>query len=473
MNLKGVLQIIMDFQSLVDSYECMACVMSVETYPDGRYGNIRVVAGNHGHAERIQNVRGHGFQKDVPYEECFQKNLIFEDDCYRSAVLHEQRHSYVDLAELGFWLEVYMLPLSSDQENVGYCVYSYNLRPKTSATTRTDVAPEVASAVLDACIKLHGTKDFEQCISEVITDIRLICGARRCCILLVDEDAGTCTVLGDSVREGYVATRTRESMNTEFYHVVSTWKDTLGSDSCLIIKNEQDRQMLKKRNPDWYQSLQRVAVETLVLFPLKYNEKLQGYIWASNFDVKNVLKIKGVLELTTFFIASEIENYQLVKRLETLSTIDLLTGSKNRNAMNNRVAEFENPDFVKPKSMGVIFADLNGLKVINDHEGHASGDRLLKKASAILRMVFPKDEIYRAGGDEFMILCLNDTLEKLMARIARLQEICEQDGEVSFSVGYSFDNGQIDVLKDMSLADKRMYEDKDRYYQKYPEKKYR
>ena len=231
--------------------------------------------------------------------------------------------------------------------------------------------------------------------------------------------------------------------------------------------------MLKKRNPDWYQSLQRVAVETLVLFPLKDNEKLLGYIWASNFDVKNVLKIKGVLELTTFFIASEIENHQLVKRLETLSTIDLLTGSKNRNAMNNRVAEFENPNFVKPRSLSVIFADLNGLKVINDHEGHASGDRLLKKAAIILRMVFPEDEIYRAGGDEFMILCLEDTLEKLMARIARLQEICEQDGEVSFSVGYSFDNGQIDVLKDMSLADKRMYEDKERYYQKYPEKKYR
>lgn len=463
----------MDFQSLVNSYECMACVMSVETYPDGRYGNIRVVAGNQRHAERTQNVRGHAFQKDVPYEECFQKNLIFEDDCYRSAILHEQLHSYVDLAEYGMWLETYLLPLESDQENIGYCTYSYNLRPKTSATTRTDVAPEVSSAVLDSCIKLHGTQDFEECIGEVITDIRMICDARRCCILLVDDDAGTCTVLGDSVRDGYVATRTRESMNTEFYHVVCTWKDTLGSDSCMIIKNEQDRQMLKERNPDWYRSLQRVAVETLVLFPLKYNEKLQGYIWASNFDVKNVLKIKGVLELTTFFIASEIENYQLVKRLETLSTIDLLTGSKNRNAMNNRVAEFKDANFQKPGSIGVIFADLNGLKMINDHAGHAAGDALLKRAVTVLRQVFPEDEIYRAGGDEFMILCMDRTSKELEDQIMRLREVCDQDGEVSFSVGYSFDDAQIDVLKDMSLADKRMYEDKERYYQKYPEKKYR
>jgi diguanylate cyclase (GGDEF)-like protein len=111
--------------------------------------------------------------------------------------------------------------------------------------------------------------------------------------------------------------------------------------------------------------------------------------------------------------------------------------------------------------------------MINDREGHASGDHLLKKAVSILRLVFPEGEIYRAGGDEFMILCLNETAEEVKGRIARLQEICDQDGKVSFSVGYCFDDAQIDILKGMSLADKRMYEDKERYYQKYPEKKYR
>ena len=156
-----------------------------------------------------------------------------------------------------------------------------------------------------------------------------------------------------------------------------------------------------------------------------------------------------------------------------LSTIDLLTGSKNRNAMNNRVAELKDTNVPKPRSIGVIFADLNGLKMINDHAGHAAGDALLKRAVNILCQVFPEDEIYRAGGDEFMILCIDRTSKELEDQIMRLREVCDQDGEVSFSVGYSFDDAQIDILKDMSLADKRMYEDKERYYQKYPEKKYR
>ena len=43
------------------------------------------------------------------------------------------------------------------------------------------------------------------------------------------------------------------------------------------------------------------------------------------------------MELTTFFIASEMSNYLLVKRMEALSSVDLLTGINNRNIMNNRI----------------------------------------------------------------------------------------------------------------------------------------
>ncbi|MBQ9490591.1 MAG: sensor domain-containing diguanylate cyclase [Lachnospiraceae bacterium] len=463
----------MDFRGVLDSYSCKACVMSVELYPDGKYGNIRVAAGNEAHAREIQMVRGYAFEEGMPYEACFPKNLNFEDFCYRSAALHQQLHSYVDLFEMGLWLEMYLLPLESDQEGIGYCLYSYNVAPKADTGVMTDVAPEVSSAVLASCIKLHGTEDFETCIHEVIDDIRSICDARRCCLLLLDEEARDCYVLVDSQREGYVASRSGESMNKSFYDTVETWKTTIGGSTCLIIKNEQDMQVIQERNPLWYQSLKKATVDTLVLFPLKYNGRLVGYVWASNFDVENAVKIKGVLELATFFIASRIANYQLVKRLEVLGTIDLLTGSKNRNAMNNRVAEFETPEFHKPKSLGVVFLDLNGLKMKNDKEGHDSGDRLLKKSVAVLQQVFVDEEIYRAGGDEFMILVFDCTEQYLLDRIARLRRICEEDQEVSFSIGYCMDEGEMDIRRDMSEADRLMYEDKEKYYQKYPDRKYR
>ncbi len=464
----------MDFQSLLDQYECKACVMSVEVFPDGKYGNIRVAAGNRAHAEEIKMIRGYAFENGMPYEACFPPNLNFEDFCYRSAIGKQQLHAYVDIPQMGLWLEMYLLPLASDKENVGYCLYSYNVAPKADTGTMSDVSHEVSSAVLNSCIKLYRSEDFEACIREVIDDIRDICGARRCCILIVDEEKRDCHVVADSEREGYTPSRPKEKMNKDFYDTVESWKDTLDGSTCLIIKNEQDMETIRERNPRWHASLMRATVETLVLFPLKYDGRLLGYIWASNFDVENTVKIKGVLELATFFIASKIANYMLLQRLEVLSTMDLLTGAKNRNAMNNRVLEFDSPTFQKPKTLGVIFADLNGLKQTNDNKGHGAGDGMLKKSVAILRQVFVDEEIYRAGGDEFVLISLDCTEEYLKERIDKLREVCEADAEISFSVGYCFDDGeQLDLRHAMSIADRRMYEDKDRFYQAFPEKKYR
>ena len=189
--------------------------------------------------------------------------------------------------------------------------------------------------------------------------------------------------------------------------------------------------------------------------------------------MKNVQKVKEVLELSTIFIAGRIANYQLMKKLEMMSSVDLLTGVKNRNSMNNRVSSFTSKNVKKPESLGIVFADLNGLKRVNDTKGHDAGDQLLKKAAGFLNRVFFEDEIYRAGGDEFMIISENCTSENIEKKVEELRTLSSADSEVSFSIGWCFDNNAMDILKDMSLADARMYEDKEEYYRKNPEKKYR
>lgn len=101
-------------------------------------------------------------------------------------------------------------------------------------------------------------------------------------------------------------------------------------------------------------------------------------MWVTNFDTSKTLQIKETLEISTFFIASEIANYQLLNKLEVLSNMDLLTNVQNRNSMNNRISQFLNGE-VTYKSLAVVFADLNGLKPVNDIQGHDAGDNLLKK----------------------------------------------------------------------------------------------
>ena len=82
---------------------------------------------------------------------------------------------------------------------------------------------------------------------------------------------------------------------------------------------------------------------------------------------------------------------------------------------------------------------------------------MLKRAANVLAEVFTEEEIYRAGGDEFMILALNTSEKEMEDKIATLRNVSE-DNNVSFAVGLSFDDTKLDIRKDMHIADERMYE---------------
>ena len=96
------------------------------------------------------------------------------------------------------------------------------------------------------------------------------------------------------------------------------------------------------------------AASRFVLFPLKNGFELIGYIWATNFDTEKTMHIKETLELTTYFIASEISSYQMFDRFRILSTVDMLTGVLNRNEMNNRVMQLGLDDRPNRKNIGVV-----------------------------------------------------------------------------------------------------------------------
>ncbi len=237
---------------------------------------------------------------------------------------------------------------------------------------------------------------------------------------------------------------------------------------CLVIRDAHDMEFIRERNPRWYQALQQDGVERLVLFPLMLHNRLLGYIMAINFDTDNTQHIRDTLELTTFFIASEIANNQFIDRLKAMNETDLLTGVMNRNAMNARVSALEGNGQSSPRGMGVVFADMNGLKYVNDHHGHMAGDMLLKNAAIILQSTFVGDEIYRVGGDEFLIL-LRDTDEADMCRkIAETKKKAELFSDVSFAVGYSLLSCGGDIRKALAEADARMYEDKAACYRANP-----
>lgn len=470
----------MDFQRYVDGFKPNTSIISVEKINDDEYGEIRIVAGNKIFIDMVEHPM-YSMGEDKPrkfipnslYYEYIPKSLNYEDACFKAAVHEKTIHTYVRV-NVGQWMNIILIPIDYKEGNKYFC--SYSVQP----TDIGDIDPDsmssfsVASDVLQTCIKLHATKDFKETLREVIRDIRNICNAEICTLMLTDEEKATCKVLATS-RSADSKMKPISQVH-DLFDLAMSWKHMIGEGDCIIIKNQSDMAYYKTENPEWYETLVEAGVESVVLFSLTHDNQVLGYIWATNFDTADVLRIKEVLELTTFFLSSEISSYKMMDRLEYLSFTDLLTGVHNRNALNVRLNNVEDEQEEKKEeeeSYGVVFADLNGLKRVNDMAGHTAGDLLLKKAALILQESFVGDDVYRIGGDEFVVIVNGGDKDAFDLKVNALRRRSDGPEKVSFSVGSCFCENGIDIKEAVNLADEESYKDKDRYYKENPEKKYR
>jgi diguanylate cyclase (GGDEF)-like protein len=118
----------------------------------------------------------------------------------------------------------------------------------------------------------------------------------------------------------------------------------------------------------------------------------------------------------------------------------------------------------------LLFADLDGMKWINDSLGHKKGDEALIEAASVLKKVFRESDIVaRVGGDEFSVLAVGINKEdsriiedRLEYQIGVNNNRENRDYALSISVGMAYNDPEntstIDEL--MSHADALMYEQK-------------
>jgi len=471
----------MDWKRFTDHFNMMTCVLSVEKTPDGKCGTVRIVTGNQKYLDSLELAGGAvevGSEKKVEfipnseYTRYIPKDLNFEDVCFRCAVQKQPINNCIHMPRYPFDIMNYLLPLESDDESIGYCTYSQVLIPKSDNNLgSTNISQETAMKVIETCIKLRDDKPFRNIMQEVMEDIRNICEAEFCCVLLLDENKRQCTVMGEAKAPDSPLAPMETYLDDDFYALAETWRETMKGSFCLIVSNKQEMDLIRERNLPWYESLQIAGVENLVLFPLISRGRFLGYIYAINFQSENAQRIRGTLELTTYFIASEILSNKFVEQLRMMSKTDLLTGVLNRNAMNNRITALTEGTDRVPDGLGVIFADMNGLKYVNDHQGHNAGDLLLKNAAIILQNTFSGGEIYRAGGDEFLILLPGTTEADMRKKVSDIKKKANMFENVSFAAGCCFLQPGMDLRDAMSEADAQMYRDKGNFYRKYPELK--
>ena len=174
----------------------------------------------------------------------------------------------------------------------------------------------------------------------------------------------------------------------------------------------------------------------------------------------------------------------LVNRVINASRTDALTGARNRNAFLERCDELNDAmrSGKRPVFAMVVF-DVNGLKAVNDSAGHAAGDKLIANSYKEIAAVFTDVDIYRIGGDEFVLFIEKRTAQVAEKLVADFREAMAQKagtGAVDFAEGFiscgcALYETEADASCEdtFSRADKSMYEDKERFYAANPQLKRR
>lgn len=215
--------------------------------------------------------------------------------------------------------------------------------------------------------------------------------------------------------------------------------------------------------------LSKYGVRTLMMYPLKKDGKMLGYISIKNPDLVVGFDISLFNSLITF-IEAEIDRQHVHQRFEYLGYHDGLTGFNNRNRYSEHIFKLND---VKLKSLGILYCDINDLKHINDSKGHDIGDMAIVRFSQILSENFKSTELFRLGGDEFVVISQDSDIRTFRESIRRVQTQVEDFESFSVSMGYAWSETNFNIRELTRQADEMMYLNKQHYYENSDQSDYR
>jgi diguanylate cyclase (GGDEF)-like protein/PAS domain S-box-containing protein len=201
----------------------------------------------------------------------------------------------------------------------------------------------------------------------------------------------------------------------------------------------------------------------------RYIHKLGHDVWVAS-SASLVRTSRGRPLHLIFQIQDITERKRAEAAIQTLSLADELTGLYNRRGFYAFCKQQFSSLQRSNKGVVIVYADLDGLKKINDSFGHTEGDRALIKTAELLKDTFRSSDVLgRLGGDEFTVLASVDMDGGTEKLISRLEQTFERYNamklvpyKLSISIGVSIlDPEQPQTMEDlMASADTAMYQNK-------------
>jgi diguanylate cyclase (GGDEF)-like protein len=174
-----------------------------------------------------------------------------------------------------------------------------------------------------------------------------------------------------------------------------------------------------------------------------------------------------LLEAAARMMSASLAQEQQLQHLRTAALTDTLTGLSNRRAFELDIVVDLARRSRDGANLSLVSIDLDGLKRLNDREGHLRGDQLLQAFAAALGQAFRQsDRVYRLGGDEYLVLISHtqpSITRSVQARFRRVLELTRQAGfaDAGASLGLATSPADgLSMTELLRLSDERMYVNK-------------
>lgn len=320
-------------------------------------------------------------------------------------------------------------------------------RTKEQIRQRLEIA-----TMLNSCVgKLNSDTDIDVGINNLLATVNGYFQADRTYVFEIDPDRDVLINTFEYIC-GQEVSAQMDNLQEVPVSVIKVWMQNFRQGRSYYMSDLE-----QERGQPSYEMLKAQQVWRLLAVPLMKGGAMVGFLGVDN--PRAHYDDATLLASIQFFVTNSLDRKKQQAYLEKLSYRDMLTGLYNRNRYIERLEAYKQ---VQDQQIGAIYIDLNGLKKVNDEQGHRAGDELIVRAAGTIAGIFAEDA-YRVGGDEFVVILLDVSREDFARKTEQLRRQMQENG-VDASIGGVWQASTENLEDLLRLADENMYREKKRYY---------
>ncbi len=367
---------------------------------------------------------------------------------YQAAMLRQSSIMRTYNTQYDKWFEFWAVPVYQK----GFCAFIIHDVTATKHSEDYIALNSNTNNLVIECATALSSAEFGKGIKKVLKLLGQELVADRAYIVEIDEN--------NKLKEfhewvsGASISRLPSKKEIEANDFLSLWDKQLKNTNIVVVNDTSTIQVV---NEELYNNVLAGNIQRYALTAINDKKDRMGYLVIDNYDNEIALDIASVVETVGIFISYELRNQKLTNEMMYLGSHDALTGIGNRYSLNQSLMLLSEMTV----SVGICYSDINGLKVINDEQGHEEGDAMIKATATSFAAVFKKKYCYRIGGDEFIAIIPEIPKDKFEDLVEKYRV---KSKKVDVAIGSTWINDSSDVKSAVRMADQAMYEDKATYY---------